>query len=118
MARLFKEIKDDASFIKSHTLQPRWYKILKPFLILGFLVGYYLLFGIYKTVFFFTCFFLLSFLVHMIYRVKTEKYQKSWLDFLVVEVNGEVQAKSIGKYYYGAIVINTLISFLVSQSLG
>ena len=40
MKKLLKEIKDDLNFIKSHTLQPKWYKIFKVFMILGFLTGY------------------------------------------------------------------------------
>ena len=115
MARLLKEIKDDANFIKSHTLQPRWYKKLKVFILLGFLIAYYYLYDIQKTILFFTIFFLLSFLVHMVYRIKTDTWKRSWLDFVVVEENGEIKAKSIGKFYYAAIIINTFISFLVSQ---
>ena len=118
MAKLLKEIKDEASFIKSHTLQPRWYKIFKVFMLLGFFIGYYFLFGVQKTVLFFTLFFLLSFLVHMVYRIRTNTWKRSWLDFIVEEVNGEIKAKSIGKFYYAAIIINTFISFLASQLFG
>ena len=118
MTRLWKEIKDDVNFIKSHTLQPRWYKILKVFILLGFFIGHYILFGIQKTVLFFTLFFLLSFLVHMLYRIKSDTWKRSWLDFKVVEENGKIKAKSIGKFYYSAIIINTLISFLISQLFG
>ncbi len=118
MARLLKEIKDDANFIKSHALQPRWYKKLKAFILLGFFIGHYYLFGVKKTIIFFTLFFLLSFLVHMLYRIKTDTWKSSWLDFVVVEENGEIKAKSIGKFYYAAIIINTFISFLVSQLFG
>jgi hypothetical protein len=42
MARLFNEIKDDVSFIKSHTLQPKWYKVLKIFILLVFGSYWYL----------------------------------------------------------------------------
>ena len=53
MTKLLDEIKHDLNFIKSHTLQPKWYKILKVFMLLGFLVGYACLFGTLKTVVFF-----------------------------------------------------------------
>lgn len=31
MSKLLAEIKHDLNFIKSHTLQPRWFKVLKIF---------------------------------------------------------------------------------------
>jgi len=117
VAKFLKEIKDDLSFIKSHTLQPKWYKIFKVFMILGFLAGYLFLFGTIKTVVFSGVFFSLSFLVHLIYRVKTDKWQRSWLDFVVVEENGEPRPIRIGKYYYSYIAFNVIISLLVSQLL-
>ncbi|HSF83719.1 MAG TPA: hypothetical protein VLA49_20980 [Anaerolineales bacterium] len=117
MSKLLDEIKTDVSFVKSHTLQPRWYKILKVFILLGFLAGYYLLFGITKTVVFFAVFIFLSFLVHLFYRFKTNKWQRSWLDFVVVEENNEIKAKSIGVFYYSAVVLNAVLSLVVSQIL-
>ena len=117
MTRLINEIKHDLSFIKSHTLQPQWYKVLKIFLILGFLLGYYALFGIIKTLLFFAVFIFLSFLVHLIYRFKTNKWTRSWLDFEVIEENNEIKAERIGKFYYMAIVINTILSQIISQLL-
>ncbi len=115
MTRLLDEIKDDLHFIKSHTLQPQWYKILKIFIVLGFLVGYCALFGISKTILFFAVFLFLSLLVHLIYRSKTNKWTRSWLDFKVVEENNEIRAESIGKCYYSAVVINAILSLVVSQ---
>jgi len=117
MTKLFKEIKDDANFIMSHTLQPKWYKIFKVFMILGFLAGHLFLFGPLKTIVFSGVFFSLSLMVHMTYRVKTDKWQHSWLDFVVVEENGERRPKRIGKYYYSFIVFNIIISLLASQLL-
>ena len=115
MAKLLKEIKDDLSFIKSHTLQPQWYKALKIFILVGFLAGYYYLFGFIKTVIFFAVFMFLMLLVHLVYRFNTDKFQKSWLDFIVVETDEGVKAKSIGKFYYAAIILNALCSVIVSQ---
>jgi hypothetical protein len=117
MARLLEEIKYDADFVKGHTLQPKWYKILKVLILLGVLGGYYYLFGARRTVLFFAAFFFLSFLVHMLYRVKTHKFKQSWLDFVVVEEDGETKAKSIGKFYYAAVVLNALLALVISQGL-
>ena len=117
MNKLVDELKYDFNFIKSHSLQPKWYKVLKVFILLGFLAGYYFLFGSIKTMIFFAVFILLSALVHLVYRVKTRKWKQSWLDFVVVEENNEIRAKSIGKYYYSAIVLNTILSVVISQIL-
>ncbi len=115
MSKLVEEIKYDMNFIKSHSLQPQWYKVLKVFILVGFLVGYGYLFGLGKTVIFFAVFILLSFLVHLLYRIKTKKWKQSWLDFVVVEEGNEIKAKSIGKFYYSAIVLNAILSLVISQ---
>ena len=115
MSKLLKEIKDDASFIKSHTLQPQWYKILKVFLILGFLGVHLFFYGSLKTLIFSGLFFILSILVHMLYRVKTEKFTISWLDFIVTEKNGELEYERIGIYYYSLIFFNMVLSLLVAH---
>ena len=118
MAWLLNEIKHDLSFIKSHTLQPKWYKILKVFIILDFMVCYYLLFGTLKTVLFFAAFFSLALLIHLTYRVKTSRWTQSWLDFVVIEENGGIRAESIGKFYYLSIVVNVMLSLVISQLAG
>jgi hypothetical protein len=115
MSKLQQEIKDDLAFIKSHTLQPQWYKALKIFILFGFLAGYYHLFGFMKTLIFFAVFLFLMFLVHLVYRFKTAKFQKSWLDFIVVKTDKGVKAKSIGRFYYAAIILNALCSVIISQ---
>lgn len=115
MPNLLLEIKDDLNFLKSHTMQPRWYKRLKVFILLGFLAGYYALFGFVKTVVFLAVFLFLMLLVHLVYRTKTKKFQKSWLDFIVVESGEGVKAKSIGKFYYAAILLNALCAVSISQ---
>ena len=112
------EIQDDAQFIKQHTLQPGWFKVAKIFILLGFLAGYAFLFNWRKMLIFLVCFLLLMLLVHMAYRIKTNKFTQSWLDFIVVEQNGQLIYKRIGKYYYISILTNALLSMLVSQILG
>jgi hypothetical protein len=113
--KLLRGIQDDVSFIKSHTLQPQWYKVLKVFIVVGVLVGYYYWFGVMKTVIFFTVFMVLMILVHLVYRAKTNKFRQSWLDFTVVESDDGIKANSIGKFYYSAIVLNAIFSVIVSQ---
>jgi hypothetical protein len=111
------EIQNDLGYLKSHTLQPKWFKVLKVFILLGFLIGYYYLFGFVATILFFVTFIFLSVIVHLTYRVKTNKWTQSWLDFVVFEENNELKTKRIGKLYYSAVVINVLLSFVVSQVL-
>ncbi|MBN1267060.1 MAG: hypothetical protein JXA25_16330 [Anaerolineales bacterium] len=116
MTNLIDEIKYDLSFLKSHTLQPLWFKVLKVFILLGFLAGYYFLYGLTALILFLVSFFFLMLIVHFVYRSKTNKYTTSWLDFVVME-NKEQKPKRIGKYYYPVILMNAMISFFVSQVL-
>jgi hypothetical protein len=117
MAKMLDEIKYDASFMKSHALQPQWYKVAKVFVLLCFLVGYTCLFGWVKTVLFFAVFFFLSLIVHLVYRFKTKKWKQSWLDFVVFEENGEMKTKRIGVFYYLAVIFNITLSLVISQVL-
>jgi hypothetical protein len=118
MKKVTNELKVDLNFLKSHTLQPKWYKVFKVFLLLGFLAGYYLWFGWMKTVVFFGVFVLLSSLVHLVYRAKTKKYTQSWLDFVVVEKEGQITQERIGIYYYSVVIINAILSVVISQVVG
>ena len=117
MKKIWSEIKFDAEFIRGHTLQPQWYKILKVFFLVGGLVGYYLLFGGRKTLIFCLVFFGLAFLVHLTYRFKTKKFTRSWLDFVVTEVDGQKHYQPIGKFYYLAVISSLLIAIFLSQLL-
>ena len=115
MNKLIDEIKYDLNFIKSHTLQPKWFKVLKVFLMLGFLGGYYFLFGLSKTVIFSVSFIFLNAILHFVYRIKTRRWKQSWLDFVIYEENGEIKYNRIGKFYYSAIILNAILSFIFSQ---
>ena len=115
MKKIIDEIKDDVEFIKSHELQPKWYKVLKVFILLGAILGYYTLFGTWATVLFFSSFMLLNLALHLIYRAKTKKWTQTWLDFVVIEKDGKFTTERIGLYYYSAIVINTILSQAISQ---
>jgi len=117
MNKIFSEIKYDLEFLQGHTLQPRWYKILKVFLVLGFLGAYTWLFGGAKTLLFSGVFFGLSLVVHFLYRVKTGKYTRSWLDFRVREENGKFTYQRIGIFYYLMVASNMVIAVLLSQFL-
>ncbi len=117
MSNFLEEIKFDLNFLKSHTLQPKWFKILKVFILIGFLVGYYFLFGLTATILFLVTFISLMVVVHFTYRIKTNKFTTNWLDFIVIGNSGGRKTKRIGKYYYPAIIVNALISFIISQVL-
>jgi len=117
MGKLLKEITEDANFIKGHTLQPQWYKILKIFLVLGLFGGHFFIFGFIKTLVFLGSFIFLSLLVHILYRVKTEKFTRTWLDFKVKEEDGQLVYERIGLFYYSIILLNMLISLLIAQLL-
>ncbi|MBI9050886.1 MAG: hypothetical protein JEZ00_15805 [Anaerolineaceae bacterium] len=117
MASWIAEILLDLRFIKNHTLQPGWYKILKVFILFGFLTAYTLIFGWQRCLYFTITFMLLGIIHHMVYRIKTARWQQSWLDFVVYEEDGELKYKRIGKYYYMAVVINILFSVILSQIL-
>ena len=41
MSRLLEEIKTDLTFIRGHTLQPGWFKVLKVFILLAAIAGLY-----------------------------------------------------------------------------
>ena len=117
MARLLKEVLYDLRFIQSHTLQPKWWKVLKVFVLVGFLAGYYGLFGLAKTLVFLALFMLLNLALHMLYRAKTKRFTESWLDFAIAQEGEERNPKRIGPHYYVAIVVNTIFSAIASQSL-
>jgi hypothetical protein len=117
MSKLLEAIKVDVRFVRSHSLQPAWYKVLKVFMLMGILAAYEVFFGLVKTVVFLAVFLLLSLAVHLTYRVKTEVWTHTWLDFIVNEEHGQAKPVSIGKYYYSAILLNALLSLVISQTL-
>ncbi len=114
MSKMLKEIQDDARFVRSHTLQPKWYKFGKIFILLGVLGGYSALFGWRRMLIFLGAFLLLSLLLHLLYRAGTHKFTRTWLDFVVVEEGGVPKAQRIGVFYYAAIMVNALIALGIS----
>ena len=114
---MLEEIKFDVAFVRSHTLQPQWYKTLKVMLLVGFLAGYGRLVGLARMAACLVCFLVLSLVVHLVYRAKTQRFQRSWLDFVVAEENGKPVARSIGKFYYTAVALNAMLSVIISQLL-
>jgi hypothetical protein len=89
MGKLKEEFVYDINFIKGHKLQPVWYKVLKIFILIGATIGYLFLFGLIKTIIFGIIFLSLSLFIHFIYRIKTNKFTTTWLDFIVKEENGK-----------------------------
>ena len=90
---------------------------MKSVVLIGFQAGCFILFGGLNTVVFPTVFLSLSLLLRIVYRVKTDRWGKSWLDFVVVEYGIIVQPKSIGKYYDSAVFLNVVISLGISRIL-
>jgi len=117
VTKILDEIGYDLEFLRGHTLQPKWFKILKVFVLLGVLAGYHVLFGLPATILFMVTFFALMLVVHLKYRKKTKKYTTSWLDFVVTEEGEDTKPKRIGKYYYPAVAVSAVISVVVSQVL-
>ena len=117
MKQIFNEIKFDANFIKDHTLQPKWYKVLKVFLLLGALTGYYFVFGGKKLLIFCLVFFTCALAIHISYRAMTKRYTRSWLDFKVVEKEGELEYQRIGIFYYLMVASSLVLGIAVSLLL-
>ncbi len=113
--RIFKEIRFDVDFVRSHQLQPRWYKLFKVILLLGVLIGYAFFFGWKRMLIFLAVFLLLSLAVHLLYRTMTDKFTRSWLDFKVILEQGKTKPVAIGIIYYLLILINLLLAVLISQ---
>lgn len=107
---IIKEIQKDTLFIKNHTLQPSWFKIAKVFVLLGIVLVLFLILGFMKTIIWFLIFLLLGLIVHLIYRIKSHNYSKSWMDFEVKEVAGKLIYGRIGFLYYSLVIIMILLS--------
>ena len=102
---IIKEINYDKKFIKNHTLQPRWWKIVKIFLLCGMIVAVYFIFGTLKTFIWLSTVIILSLIVHIIYRIKTNAFTKTWMDFKVKELNGKLVYGRIGWLYYSLVIV-------------
>ena len=75
------DIKKDIHFLKGHTLQPEWLKILKIFVLAGYIAMIYLVFGLLKTIIWVSIFILLGLIIHFTYKINTQGYTRSWMDF-------------------------------------
>ncbi|MFN2298772.1 MAG: hypothetical protein ACK2UB_07980 [Anaerolineales bacterium] len=118
MSKLFKEIAYDAKFLQSHKLQPAWWKVVKVFILLGIIIGFVWLFGWLRALVFAVVFMLLMLIVHMTYRIKTEKFTRNWADFIVVADESKGEKQSIGLMYYSLILLNAVIAYLLSRAVG
>jgi hypothetical protein len=105
-----QEIKKDIAFLKKHTLQPTWWKIAKVFILLVSITIIWIIFGILKTIIWFSIIIILGLIVHFTYRIKTHTYKKSWMDFKVKETDGELTYERIGLLYYSLVVCLFLIA--------
>jgi hypothetical protein len=109
-AMIKEAIKTDINFISRHTLQPKWWKIAKVFILAAVLVALYLILGAVKTAVWLAIVILLSLIVHFTYRIKTHTYTKSWIDFSVKEVEGKLVYERIGLLYYSLVAAILLIA--------
>ena len=100
-----KEINYDLNFIKNHTLQPRWWKIVKIFLLCGMIAAVYFIFGAVRTCIWLSTVIILSLIVHIIYRIKTNAFTKTWMDFKVKDFNGKLVYGRIGLLYYSLVAV-------------
>jgi hypothetical protein len=110
---LIKEIKEEVNFIKKHTLQPAWWKITKIFILLGSLIIIFYIFGLLKTIIWFSIVIILGVIIHFIYRIKTHIYTKSWMDFKVIEKEGKLTYGRIGFLYYTLVIIIFSIATII-----
>ena len=115
MTKIYDEIRYDIEFLRSHTLQPKWYKVLKVFLVLSAVAIYFHYFGLRATIIFLAGFTTLSLIMHFTYRSKTKKYRQSWHDFFFFEESGILKYKRIGFQYYLLVLAIFLISITISQ---
>ncbi len=111
MKRFFTEISYDVNFLKGHTLQPAWVKVVKIFILPAVLAGFILLFGWRRAAVFTVVFVLLMLVVHMIYRANTRKFTRNWMDFILVEDAERNLKQGIGAVYYASIVLDAVIAF-------
>jgi hypothetical protein len=112
---LLDEISYNVKFVKGHTLQPVWYKGLKFFILLVVIGGFIWLFGWRRAIVFTVAFLLLSLLIHMTYRIKTRRFARNWMDFMIVEDKDKNIKQGIGLIYYIWVILNTMIAFIMSQ---
>jgi hypothetical protein len=68
------------------------------------------IFGILKTIIWFSIVLILGAIIHFIYRIKTHTYTKSWMDFKVIEKEGKLTYGRISFFYYTLVVIIFLIA--------
>jgi hypothetical protein len=101
MKDLLDGISYDVKFVKGHKLQPAWYKILKIFILLAVICALVWFFGWKRAVVFIAIFFLLSLIVHMTYRIVEDKEKNI--------------RQGIGALYYGWVILNAAIAFVISQ---
>jgi hypothetical protein len=111
------ELRRDLRFIRGHKLQPGWFKILKIFILIGITASFLRMLGLLRTVVWLLLFMSLALVVHLVYRVKTNVFTQSWMDFRVTEENGERVYERIGLLYYSLVVaafaLATVIAWLV-----
>ncbi|MBN2352676.1 MAG: hypothetical protein JXD23_08930 [Spirochaetales bacterium] len=109
-----RDLKKDVQFIKGHTLQPAWFKVVKIVFLIGIVVASLFIFGVVRTAVWVLVFLSLALIVHFVYRAKTKVFTKSWLDFKVVEKNGKPEYKRIGAFYYSFVIASFAAAIVIA----
>ncbi len=112
---ILKEAAFDANYIKNHKLQPKWWKYGKLVFLIALITTYGYIYSWQKAIVLVVTLVALAAILHMMYRINTKRFTRSWLDFRVREENGVLITEQIGRYYYTAVAIIIVISILVSQ---
>jgi hypothetical protein len=99
------KLKEDIEFLKGHTLQPKWWKTAKIFLLPACILSIYFTLGIVKAVIWIAIVIVLAIIVHFTYRIKTRFYTHSWMDFKTKEIDGIRTYGRIGFLYYSLVVL-------------
>jgi hypothetical protein len=108
-----KEINKDIEFLKKHTLQPTWWKKVKVFLLIASLIVIYSIFGFIKAIIWISLIMVCAAILHFTYRIKTDTYTKSWMDFKVKEIDGKQTYERIGLFYYSLVMLIFLTATVV-----
>ncbi len=108
------EIKTDVEFLKRHDLQPRWWKMIKVFVLAGIVAVMVIIFDWMAALVWFGVVLVCMGGVHFMYRIKTKKYTVAWADF---RVDLKDKKRKFGLLYYplvaGSFALGIVVMMLV-----
>jgi hypothetical protein len=109
-AMLKDEIKTDVEFLKKHDLQPKWWKIIKVFVLAGIVAALVVVFDWMAALLWFGTVLVCMGGVHFMYRIKTKKYTAAWADF---RVDPKDKKRKFGLLYYPLVAGSFALAFVV-----